>query len=280
MDPATLGLIANVGSQFLGGLVKKRRNPFESEQYAALNKSRARDRYFDSMLKRGESMAARYEPTMQKMADINIENANKPLSNSDIFKGVGPAAALLQQQGDAARASATQAATSRGLGGGVSAGMGQSANNAINSAIAGNIGNFASNYELSAPQRLAQAQGIASGMYGQGMGLQQGAMAGSDANMDRRMAIGNQINQFNQAADDEANAMTSALGAGIGGYFGQQAGQRNINKQLASQEKFNNDYLARLGSIGAIGYVPNQGMRSSGGGNLNTSLPAGSFRVK
>jgi hypothetical protein len=74
--------------------------------------------------------------------------------------------------------------------------------------------------------------------------------------------------------------MTSALGAGIGGYFGQQAGQRNINKQLASQEKLNNDYLARLGSIGAIGYVPNQGMRSSGGGNLNTSLPAGSFRVK
>ena len=122
-----------------------------------------------------------------------------------------------------------------------------------------NIGNFASNYELGAPERMARAQGIASGMYGQGMGLQQGAMAGSDANMDRRMAIGNQINQFNQAADDEANAMTSAMGSAVGGYFGQQAGQRNINKQLASQEKFNNDYLARLGQIGAIGYIPGSG---------------------
>jgi hypothetical protein len=259
MDPATLGLIANVGSQFLGGLVKKRRNPFESEQYAALNKSRARDKYFDSMLKRGESMAARYEPTMQKMADMSIESATKPLTNTDIFKGVGPAASLLQQQGDAARASATQAATSRGLGGGVAAGMGQSANNAINSAIASNIGNFASNYELSAPQRLAQAQGIASGMYGQGMGLQQGAMAGSDANMDRRMAIGNQINQFNQAAEDEANAMTAGLGSAVGSYFGNQAAQRNMSKQLASQEKMNNDYLARLGQIGAIGYIPGGG---------------------
>jgi hypothetical protein len=77
--------------------------------------------------------------------------------------------------------------------------------------------------------------------------------------MDRRMAIGNQINQFNQAAEDEANAMTAGLGSAVGSYFGNQAAQRNMSKQLASQEKMNNDYLARLGQIGAIGYIPGGG---------------------
>lgn len=259
MDPATLGLIANVGSQFLGGLVKKRRNPFEAEQYAALNKSRARDKYYDSMLKRGEDMANRYAPTMQKMADMSIEAANKPLTATDIFKGTGAASSILQQQGDAAAASATRAANARGLGGGIEAGMSGAARRSVDNAIAGNIGQFASNYELQQPGRLAAAQQVAGGMYGQGMNQQQAAMGGQDQNYANRMNIMNQMNAFNQQAEDEQTALTSALGAGIGGYFGQKAGERTINKQLAAQEKSNSDFLNSLKNIGAIGYIPNMG---------------------
>lgn len=259
MDPATLGLIANVGSQFLGGLVKKRRNPFEAEQYAALNKSRSRDKYYDSMLKRGEDMANRYAPTMQKMADMSIEAANKPLTATDIFKGTGAASSILQQQGDAAAASATRAANARGLGGGIEAGMSGAARRSVDNAIAGNIGQFASNYELQQPGRLAAAQQVAGGMYGQGMNQQQAAMGGQDQNYANRMNIMNQMNAFNQQAEDEQTALTSALGAGIGGYFGQKAGERTINKQLAAQEKSNSDFLNSLKNIGAIGYIPNMG---------------------
>ena len=251
MDPATLGLIANVGSQFLGGLVKKRRNPFEAEQYAALNKSRSRDRYYDSMLKRGEDMANRYAPTMQKMTDMSIEAANKPLTATDIFRGTGAASSILQQQGDAASAAATRAANARGLGGGIEAGMSGAAQRSVDNAIAGNIGQFASNYELQQPARFAAAQQAAGGMYGQGLNLQQ--------NFANRMNIMNQMNAFNQQAEDEQTALTAGLGQAVGGYFGQKAGERAINKQLAAQEKSQADFLSKLGKIGAIGYVPNMG---------------------
>lgn len=259
MDPATLGLIANVGSQFLGGLVKKRRNPFEAEQYAALNKSRSRDKYYDSMLKRGEDMANRYAPTMQKMTDMSIEAANKPLTATDIFRGTGAASSILQQQGDAASAAATRAANARGLGGGIEAGMSGAAQRSVDNAIAGNIGQFASNYELQQPARFAATQQAASGMYGQGLNLQQSAMGGQDQNFANRMNIMNQMNAFNQQAEDEQTALTAGLGQAVGGYFGQKAGERAINKQLASQEKSQASFLNKLGQIGAIGYVPNMG---------------------
>lgn len=277
MDPATLGLIANVGSQFLGGLVKKRRNPFEAEQYAALNRSRSRDRYYDSMLKRGEDMANRYAPTMQKMTDMSIEAATKPLTATDIFRGTGAASSILQQQGDAASAAATRAANARGLGGGIEAGMSGAAQRSVDNAIAGNIGQFASNYELQQPGRLAAAQQLAGGMYGQGLNLQQSAMGGQDQNFANRMNIMNQMNAFNQQAEDEQTALTAGLGQAVGGYFGQRAGERAINKQLAAQEKSQADFLSKLGSIGAIGYVPQ--ISGSRNGAFFQS-PQGQFKVK
>ena len=52
---------------------------------------------------------------------------------------------------------------------------------------------------------------------------------------------------------------------------------RAINKQLAAQEKSQADFLSKLGSIGAIGYVPQ--ISGSRNGSFFQS-PQGQFKVK
>jgi hypothetical protein len=114
MDPITAGLITNViGSAFKP---KAQYNPMMQHQMAAMNAKKSYIPYFNDLIKQGSGLQKSYLPKAQKMADMSMENAVKPLSDTDLFKGIGPMAAVLQRQGDAVTSNAANVASQRASG--------------------------------------------------------------------------------------------------------------------------------------------------------------------
>jgi hypothetical protein len=239
MDPITAGLITNVvGSAFKP---KAQYNPMMQHQMAAMNAKKSYIPYFNNLIKQGSGLQQSYLPKAQKMADMSIEAANKPLSDTDMFKGVGAASAVLQRQGDAVNSNVANVGSQRGLYnpmGGV-LGSGLDPNAATNSAIAGNLANFAGQYEMSKPDRLNNAYNIANGMASQGTGMMQGGISGAQnawGDFGREAGqIGAQQLQAQQAAQAQHAQLMNLLGT----YWGNQYSNQQFNKQAQLQRETN-----------------------------------------
>lgn len=254
MDPMTMGLVSQVGGQFLQGLFKPKYNPYMQMQQEALNAQRRMQPYHQKMMQNSIDQYERYKPIHDKMTNMSIESAMKPLTSTDMFKGVGPLAGILQQQGDAASTAATNTANASGLYGGARAGLQQSATNANNAAITKSLSDFAGNYEANAPQRMAMAAGAAGNQV-------QAGQAGADSSANNLMnlygsmqqGMGNLANQW-QSAQDASAAGHAGLMQAIGGYFGQQAGNRQFDKALNAQSASNRQYANNIPSGSSNGW--------------------------
>jgi hypothetical protein len=239
MDPITAGLITNVvGSAFKP---KAQYNPMMQHQMAAMNAKKSYIPYFNDLIKQGSGLQQSYLPKAQKMADMSIEAANKPLSDTDLFKGVGAASAVLQRQGDAVNSNVANVGSQRGLYnpmGGV-LGTGLDPNAATNSAIAGNLANFAGQYEMSRPERLANAYNIANGMANQGTGMMQGGISGAQNTWSDFGQTAGQIGAQQLQAQQAAQAQHAQLMNLLGTYWGNQYGNQQFNKQAKLQRETN-----------------------------------------
>jgi hypothetical protein len=239
MDPITAGLITNVvGSAFKP---KAQYNPMMQHQMAAMNAKKSYIPYFNDLIKQGSGLQKSYMPKAQKMADMSIENAVKPLSDTDLFKGIGPMAAVLQRQGDAVTSNAANIGSQRGLynpmGGWLGSGMDPNAG--TNAAIAAAGAQFANQYELGKQDRLNNAFGIANNMAGQGTNMMQGGINGAQgAWSDFGQEAGN-IGAQQLQAQQAANAQHAQLMNMLGTYWGNQYANNQFNKQLGLQREAN-----------------------------------------
>lgn len=271
MDPITAGLITNVvGSAFKP---KAQYNPMQQQQIAAMNAKKSYIPYFNDLIKQGSGLQQTYMPKAQKMADMSIENANKPLSDTDLFKGIGPMASVLQRQGDAVTSNAANVSSQRGLwnpAGGF-LGNGLDPNAATNSAIAATGANFANQYELGKQDRLNNAYGIASGMAGQGSNMMQGGIQGAQNSWgdfgNQAGAIGAQQLQAQQMADAQHAQLMNMLG----GFWGNQLSNQQFNKNLAANKAQN---AATIKSAPPITSTP---VTTGGGGSSAPARGTGNY---
>jgi hypothetical protein len=239
MDPITAGLLTNIiGSAFKP---KAQYNPMMQHQMAAMNAKKSYIPYFNNLIKQGSGLQQSYLPKAQKMADMSIEAANKPLSDTDMFKGVGAASAVLQRQGDAVNSNVANVGSQRGLYnpmGGV-LGSGLDPNAATNSAVAGNLANFAGQYEMSKPERLSNAYNIANGMANQGTGMMQGGINGAQNAWGDFGQEAGQIGAQQLQAQQAAQAQHAQLMNLLGTYWGNQYSNQQFNKQAQLQRETN-----------------------------------------
>ena len=90
----------------------------------------------------------------------------------------------------------------------------------------------------------------------------QAGQAGADASANSLMTLygnmqqgmGNLANQW-QSAQDTAAAQHAGLMQAIGGYYGQQAGNRQFDKALAAQSTSNQRYASSLPGQGSNGRI-------------------------
>lgn len=228
IDPMTGSLIMQGVGQLAGGLFKPRRSKTLPMQESYARSKMGYIPYFDNMMKQGQQQQNMFMPVAQKSAMMGIEAANKPLTQTDIFKGTGAANAILQNQGDAQMAAAGMAANNAGLYGPARAGMLQSTSNNINAAQAGNIANFAANYEAQAPQRMFNASQVAGGMAGAGTNMMTGGIQGATNLYSQGMQDQANIGAQYQAADDAARAEHAQFTSFLTGLPFQMENARNM----------------------------------------------------
>lgn len=206
IDPMTGSLIMQGVGQLAGGLFKPRRSKTLPMQEAYARSKMGYIPYFDNMMKQGQQQQNMFMPVAQKSAMMGIEAANKPLTQTDVFKGTGATNAILQNQGDAQMAAAGMNAARSGLYGPARTSMLQGTANNINAAQAANIANFGANYEANAPQRMFNASQVAGGMAGAGTNMMTGGISGATNMYSQGMQDQANIGAQYQAADDAARA--------------------------------------------------------------------------
>jgi hypothetical protein len=232
IDPVTGSLIMQGVGQLAGGLFRPRRSKTLPMQEAYARSKMGYIPYFDNMMKQGQQQQNTFMPVAQKSAMMGIEAANKPLTQTDVFKGTGAANAILQNQGDAAAESAGLSATRSGLSGPAAMAMRQAPVNSLNAAQAGNIANFAANYEAQAPQRLFNASQVASGMAGAGTNMMTGGIQGATNLYSQGMQDQANIGAQYQAADDAARAEHAQFTSFLTGLPFQMENARNTRAYI------------------------------------------------
>lgn len=219
-------------SYVLNNLIKPNNNPYLEQQKSAYNAKRRQMNYYQSMLDKQDARAKKYQPVYDKMTDMAIEGANKPLTSTDIFKGTGAANEILNTNAQQASAAGADLASKGGLYGGARVGLQNSINNANRTAINKNISDFSSAYELQAPARMAAAAGMAGQQYqdsqSQLMGLLGGMQQGYNELGAMAGDLGNTYNtQLGARQGDQAALMQM-----LGGMRADQAQRRQFDAQM------------------------------------------------
>lgn len=234
MDPITGALLTQTAGQLMGGLFKPKNNPYMDRMKMAADRKASYIPYFNELVNKGQSQQNMFLPQAQKMANMSIEQANKPLSETDVFRGVTPVTSMLQRQGDQVNSNVANAASQRGLYGpnGTGMGTGINPNGAMDASIAGTMGQFANDWYNNQGNRLNNATQLASGMAGQGTGMMTQGIGGAQNTwgsygQDMQSLGEQQMNAENLAAQQHAQFMNM-----LQGYWGQMDQNRQINKAL------------------------------------------------
>jgi hypothetical protein len=251
-------------SYALNNLIKPNNNPYLEQQKSAYNAKRRQMNYYQSMLDKQDARSKKYQPVYDKMTDMAIEGANKPLTSTDIFKGTGAANEILNNNAEQASAAGADMASKAGLYGGQRVGLQNSINNANRSAINKNISDFSSAYELQAPQRMAAAAGMAGDQYNNAqnslMGLLGGMQQGYNELGSMAGDLGNAYSGQLQARQGDQAALMQMLG----GMRADQAQRKMFDAQLKSQEAMSQAQIKAMQQSGGYGntynpYLPNAG---------------------
>lgn len=231
MDPITGALLTQAGGQLLSGLFKPKTNPYADRMKMAADKKASYIPYFNDLVNNGQKQQNMFLPQAQKMANMSIEQANKPLSETDVFRGISPVTSMLQRQGDQVNANVANSASQRGLYGpnGAGVGTGINPNGAMDASIAGTMGQFANDYYNNQGNRLSNATQLANSMAGQGTGMMTQGIGGAQNTygsygQDMQSLGEQQMNAENIAQQQHGQFMNM-----LQGYWGQQ----NQNIQIA-----------------------------------------------
>jgi hypothetical protein len=264
---AAAGPLGELGvSMLASSLIKPNNNPYLAQQQGDYNRKRRLMNYYDKYLNDQQQMYNKYNPVYQKTTDMAIEAANKPLTGTDTFKGVGPVNEIMQTQNQQAGAAASQAANNAGLYGGARQGLLNAATNAGNNAITKSLADFSSNYEASAPARAAAAQGMAAGAYGNASQGMFNAISGLQGGYSDLASMAQGLGQQRQGLLDEATSKQSALMGILGDVFASKNNQQMFNKQLATQKAGNDAIIAAMAKYGVS---PQSMQMPTGNRNLN-----------
>jgi hypothetical protein len=263
MDPMTMGLISQFGGMALKGMFKQN-NPYLEAQKTAQNSARRQAMYHEQLFKDQRAQADRMRPTYEKLQQRSMEAATKPVTNTSMYKNLGPLAGILQAQGDASSAAAARSAGSRGLYGGQQQGVVDASRNATNSAIAKSMADYVGNYESAEPARIAGAAQAAGNAYQTGIASADQALSGATNNYNNVAQYGQQIGAAQQAARDAADAQHAQLMQLLGGYFGNQAEMRQQDKDIAQRKASSDTFNERMRNMGAGSREQRPGMAPNG----------------
>lgn len=241
MDPMTMGLLSQFGGMALKGMFKQN-NPYLEAQKSAQNNARRQAMYHEQLFKDQRAQADRMRPTYEKLQQRSFEAATKPVTNTAMYKNLGPLAGILQAQGDASNAAGAQSAASRGLYGGQQQGVFDASRNATNAAITKSMADYVGNYESQEPARIAAAAQGAGNAYQAGIAGADQALNSASNNWNTVGQYGQQIGAAQQAARDAADAQHAQLMQLLGGYFGNQMEMKMQDKDLAQRKKQGDDY--------------------------------------
>lgn len=261
MDPITGALLTQAGGQLLGGLFKPKNNPYMDRMKMAADRKASYIPYFNDLVNKGQKQQNMFLPQAQKMANMGIEQATKPLTETDVFRGVSPVTSMLQRQGDQVNANIANSASQRGLYGpnGAGVGTGYNPNAAMDASIAGTMGQFANDWYNNQGNRLNNAAQLASGMANQGTGMMTQGIGGAQGTWDSygrdMQSLGEQqMNAENLAQQQHGQFMNL-----LQGYWGQQNQNSQIAKQINAWQQWMNMYGPR-----ASGNVPASDGKSDG----------------
>jgi hypothetical protein len=250
---AAAGPLGELGVSMLASqLIKPNKNPFLAQQQADYTKKRRLMNYYDKYLNDQQELYNKYNPVYQKTTDMAIEAANKPLTATDTFKGVGPVNDIMNTQNAQANAAAARTASNAGLYGGARTGLMNTATNAGNNAIAKSLADFSANYEANAPARAAAAQGMAAGAYGNASQGMFNAIGGLQSGYSDLAQTAQGLQQQRQGLLDDATAKQSALMAMLGDMFASQKQQKLFQNQMA-QSKASTDEIIKAIQASQIG---------------------------
>lgn len=248
------GPLADMGvSYILNNLIKPNKNPYLEQQKSAYNAKRRQMNYFQSMLDKQDARNKKYQPMYDKMTDMAIEGANKPLTNTDIFKGLGPANEILNNNAQAASAAGADMASKAGLQGGARVGLQNSINNTNRSAINKSISDFSNAYELQAPARMAAAASMAGQNYqdsqNQLMSMLGGMQQGYNELGNMAAELGNTYNNQLAARQGDQSALMSMLG----GMRADQVQRRQFDAQMKQQQAMADAQIKAMQTYGGYG---------------------------
>jgi hypothetical protein len=259
---AAAGPLGELGVSLLASnLIKPNKNPMYAQQQADYNKKRRLMNYYDSYLNDQQGMYNKYNPVYQKTTDMAIEAANKPLTSTDMFKGLGPVNDIMNDQNAQANAAGVQTANNAGLYGGARTGLMNTVNNSGKNAIAKSLSDFQGNYEAGAPQRAAAAQGMAAGAYGNAAQGMLGAVGGMNAGYSELSNMAQGLGQQRQGMLDEATSKQTALMGMLGDMFANKNQQQMFNKQLAQQEAATQQMIKMFSQQGITQQTAQSGYR-------------------
>jgi hypothetical protein len=259
---AAAGPLGELAVSYLtSNLIKPNKNPMLAQQQGDYNKKRRLMNYYDSYLNDQQQMYNKYNPVYQKTTDMAIEAANKPLTSTDMFKGLGPVNDIMNTQNAQANAAGIQTANNAGLYGGARTGLMNTVNNAGKGAITKSLSDFQGNYEANAPARAAQAQGMAAGAYGNATQGMMGALGGMNQGYSDLANMAQGLGAQNQGALDEATAKQTALMGMLGDMFANKNQQQMYNKQLAQQQASYDQMIKMFGQQGVSTQPAQSGYR-------------------
>jgi hypothetical protein len=271
---AFAGPIGEMGAGMLASsLIKPNKNPFYAQQQADYAQKRRLNKYYDKYLSDQQDMYNKYNPVYQKTTDMAIEGANKPLTSTDTFKGVGPLNEMMNTQAQQSSAAANRVANNAGLYGGARTGLTNSVTNANNAAITKSLSDFTSNYEANAPARMASAQNMAAGAYGNASQGMLGAIGGLNQQYSDLIGTGQALGQQQLNAQNEQQQRQTALMTMLGDMFENKNTQQMYNKQFKqTQQNFDRQMAMYNPTNGGSSYTP-----SANSGAIGSNFPPGQF---
>jgi hypothetical protein len=271
---AAAGPLGEFAASYLtSNLIKPNKNPFYAQQQADYNQKRRLNKYYDKYLSDQQDMYNKYNPVYQKTTDMAIEAANKPLTSTDMFKGLGPTNDIMNTQNQQSQAGAQRVANNNGLYGGARAGLQNSVQNSNNAAIAKSVSDFQGNYEANAPARMAGAQAMAAGAYGNASQGMMSGMGALNAQYSDLIGTGQALGQQQLDSQNDAQNRQAALMAMLGDMFENKNNQQMFNKQFKQNQNQHDAMMRQFQQSG--GYNPQMGLNLSpnfGRPNVTTGM--------
>lgn len=266
-------------SYALNNLIKPNNNPYLAEQKAAYNAKRRQMNYYQSMLDKQDARNKKYQPVYDKMTDMAIEGANKPLTSTDIFKGTGAANEILNNNAQAASAAGAEMASKAGLQGGARVGLQNSINNSNRAAINKNISDFSSNYELQAPQRMAAAAGMAGQQYQDSQNQLMGLLGGMQQGYNELGGMAGELGSSYNAQLAARQGDQAALMQMLGGMRADQQQRRMFDAQMKQSQAQSDAQIAAMKQYGGYGQSYNPYLPGATGTTFGSRPAATSFNL-